>query len=120
MIKDSLMECKLEAILLSALCELPKAEEPNTSVRPIRDSSVRSFGQWIVNRNWDNLDDALECDTASASVDKFLNVLNDAYHLHFPIVNSTRKRSDKPWITHRIKVLLKQRQRAYSCGNMSE
>jgi hypothetical protein len=72
------MECKLEAILLSALCELPKAEEPNTSVQPIQDSSVRSFGQWIVNRNCDNLDDALECDTASASVDKFLNVLNDA------------------------------------------
>lgn len=107
-------------ILLPALCELPRVEGPTTRVRPIRDSSVRSFGQWMVTRNWDNLHDGLECDTASASVDNFLAVLNDAYHLHFPMVSSTRKYNDKPWITHRIKVLLKQRQRAYSCGNMSE
>ena len=50
----------------------------------------------------------------------FVTEVTNAYQLHFPLVTSTQRNKDKPWMTHRIKQLLKQRQHAYNCGDMTK
>ncbi|XP_038062361.1 uncharacterized protein LOC119732829 [Patiria miniata] len=103
-------------VLLSAVCELPQQKKGATSFRPYRDSSVRSFGQWIVDYDWSS---ALT-DSCTDSVGNFLTTVTDAYNFHFPLVTSTLQNNDKPWMTHRLKQLVKQRQHAFRSGNMDK
>ena len=95
----------------------PKKKRTVTSLRPFWDSAVHFFGQWIINHNWK---DAVDDESASVPVEKFLTEITNAYQLHFSLVTSTGQVKDKPWMTHRIKQLLKQCQHAYASGDMSK
>ena len=83
--------------------------------RPLRDSSVRDFGQWIVPYEWREIlmsqdtDEATEC---------FIGLLGDRYERNFPEKRQRMREDNKPWITARILKLMDQRRKAYDRGQM--
>ena len=80
------------------------------STRPYRDSSVRSFGQWITKQDWNDVRSGLEVNNV---VDDFNHELKKAYQRSFPVTKSLLSVSDKPWMTHKVKSLMKMRDKAY-------
>ena len=81
------------------------------SVRPLRDSNIRQFGSWICAQNWEDILTSENIDDAAVL---FENKLWQAYVNSFPETTYRCKRSEPPWMTHHIKTLVKQRDRAQS------
>ena len=67
-----------------------------TSVRPCRDSAVRTFCQWITYFYWKNI----SSDTSEDIVNNFVATI--------PKVKSVLRYNDKPWMSIRIKQLVKK------------
>ena len=74
-------------ILFHSVCELPQQQKRTKTFRPLRDSSVRSFGQWIVDQDWCNV--LVTENSCSTSADNFITAIDDAYKHHFPLISST-------------------------------
>ena len=87
----------------------PKATVTKTH-RPMPDSAMREFGQWVVQHTWTEV-------TAVDDVhDKWRNytrTTTEAFHRFFPVKSFPVHHSDAPWITPRIKRLISQRDRAF-------
>ena len=84
--------------------------------RPITDSGVRGFGQWITHHPWTEVTEAEDVE------DKWNNyhrVTTQAFHRFFPEKSVQLHPKDAPWITARIKRLMKQRNNAYKCNDMA-
>lgn len=47
------------------------------------------------------------------------NVLDQAYHQHFPLVVRKRSANDKPWINDKIKADIQNRQQAFERGDLA-
>ena len=84
------------------------------SYRPMRDSCVRSFGRWITSYDFRYLDGMESPDDMVQSIQ---SVLGQAYRQHFPLVVRRRSPNDKPWITDRLKSLIRKRQRAFELAD---
>ncbi len=67
----------------------------------MRDSKVRSFGQWTIGFEWTDILNTPDCES---KYEKFNPAL-------FSQPTSVRK-SDKPWVTPLLKLLIRRRQRA--------
>ncbi len=78
--------------------------------RPITDSAVRQFGQWVVRYPWTEV---LTVDDVSIKWDNYVSTTTQAYHHFFPTKEMTLHPCDVPWITPRIKRIMKQRNRAF-------
>ena len=78
---------------------------------PYRDSSIRSFGQWIVNYDWNQ---ALVGLTTTQQLNIFLTATTNKYHHHFPLISRKQQKWDKPWMTQNIIKLDGQRQQAFA------
>ncbi|XP_041460838.1 uncharacterized protein LOC121411992 [Lytechinus variegatus] len=80
-------------------------------IRPMRDSDVRQFGQWISSHDWSNVRDAGNVD---AKCNEFYSDLNAAIDRFFPAKTIQVHSRDKLWVTPRIKALIKKRQAAFA------
>ncbi|XP_063951555.1 uncharacterized protein LOC135153199 isoform X2 [Lytechinus pictus] len=98
------------SILLRPVHELSNKDKRTILTRPLKDSSIREFGQWIVNHSWNNVYNESSGNKATSV---FNSSLHDAYIKFFPLTRSLLKKNDKPWMTCRIKQLLKDRNKAY-------
>ena len=81
------------------------------SVRPLTDSSIREFGRWICSQNWEDIFDIADIDVAAEKLQK---KLRDAYEEHFPETSYRCKTNEPPWMTKRLKDLIRKRNRAHS------
>ena len=96
--------------------QVQKPKAVRSYVRPITDSSIRSFGQWITLEKWEAIY-AVESADEKASV--LEELLLEKFHTHFPEKCVKQREDDKPWLTESIKRLINQPQKAYyMCGNM--
>ncbi len=94
--------------------QLPAPKSYRKTVRPVTDSAKRAFGSWITSEDWVDVYTA-ECPNEKAS--KFELILHEKYELHFPEKSVKRRKEDKPWITDKLKSMMKARDRAYKQGN---
>ena len=102
-------------IIVSPKATIPKPKRQKISIRPIRDSSIRSFGQWLTSVDWSWL---LNLENAADMQVSFQDELTTAYERCFPQITFVRREDDKPWMNNRIRSLIDQRQAAYQSGNL--
>ena len=81
------------------------------TIRPLKDSSVRQFGQWICAQDWRDITDTHDVDQAAEMLEQKLQA---AYEEFFPEVKYKCKISEPPWMTNRLKNLINLRNRAHS------
>eukprot|EP00057_Strongylocentrotus_purpuratus_P013235 XP_011667709.1 PREDICTED: uncharacterized protein LOC100890752 [Strongylocentrotus purpuratus] len=81
-----------------------------TTIRPMRDSNIRTFGQWLTSEDWTCLN---KCRDAVEMVESFASSLRARYLQIFPPTCVKRRSDDKPWITNRVLTIISQRQKAY-------
>ena len=78
--------------------------------RPLPDSGLRSFGQWITHHSWSDVlqlsDPSEKCalliDTTMSKLDEFL-----------PIKEVQIRNDDKPWMTPQLKAIINEREKAF-------
>ncbi|XP_030834514.1 uncharacterized protein LOC115921306 [Strongylocentrotus purpuratus] len=102
-------------IIVSPKATIPNPKRQKISIRPIRDSSIRSFGQWLTSVDWSWL---LDLENAADMQVSFQDELTTAYERCFPQITFVRREDDKPWMNNRIRSLIDQRQAAYQSGNL--
>ena len=79
--------------------------------RQMKDSNIREFGQWITSKTWNDVFELEEC---GGKYDLFQKTLADAIDDFFPKKRCKTSNKDKPWVTSNLKILISQRQAAFS------
>ena len=90
--------------------------KPNTvSVisRPMPDSAIQRFGHWISAYSWRPV---LDLSCAQAKTTAFYDIIHEQVDKHFPTRRSKRCSNDKPWVTDKVRSLIRKRQDAYKKG----
>ena len=94
---------------------LPTLALPNLThtrvCRPLRDSSIREFGRWITSQNWSEMSPSDDVETLWTT---YHTMITEAYHRCFPEETSTHHLRDLPWMSPRIKRLMKLRDNAFA------
>ena len=85
--------------------------------RPMPDSSVRKFGEWIVSEDWNCVNSELSA--AEQSV-VFEQLLSDKLNYFCPEKELKLGSQDKPLITTELKKIARQKNREYSKRGKSE
>ena len=98
------------AVTLSSAFSQHKAESRKVTVRPLPDSLVSKFGAILVHEDWSFLAPGL---TSTQLVDSFQNYTTDLIVQTFPEKNITISDRDQPFMTEELKLLRRQRIRAY-------
>ncbi|CAH1239876.1 NCAPD2 [Branchiostoma lanceolatum] len=84
------------------------------TVRPMPESKIRAFGQWITAHKWEEVINAADTQSkTNAFYDTILNKIDD----YFPTKTITMHTTDKPWLTPEVKDLVHQRQEAFLRGS---
>ncbi|XP_071485120.1 uncharacterized protein [Diadema antillarum] len=81
------------------------------TTRPMPVSAMREFGQKLSDCDWFHVHDATDVD---AKCETFYSTLLPLIDTYFPTRTTRTHDNDKPWITPKIKSLIKQRQRAFA------
>ena len=93
----------------SSVIEQDSNEYKTKTTRPLPESGIRSFGQWIVQENWNLLNQGDDPTTQANLLDEIINAKLDK---HFPVKTVKISHKDKPWINFELKKLdrLKKRE----------
>ena len=75
-------------------------------LHPIR---INEFGRWIMQYEWYEV---LNLNNVQDKYDLFSSTITDAVNRYFPLKGVRSCTSDKPWITPKLKGLIKKRQKA--------
>ena len=81
--------------------------------RPLPQSSVQRFGEWIVSQSWDTLSDDLSPTEQAVELEK---LLNENLNRFCPVKEMRLGSQDKPFITAELKRLDRQKKREYLKG----
>ena len=85
--------------------------------RDLRDSCIRSFGQWITTFDWSGVLAIRDCEQ---KFDKFNGFLSSMVEQFFPLKLTKTLSVDKPWISSSLKCYIRKRQVAlYKFGKFS-
>ena len=104
------------AVLWAPLSYQPVRQAPKIRyIRKFPDSRLREFGMWITHHNWDEV---FSPSCVDAKVRNFQDTLNERVDYSFPAQKVYQHATDKPWMTGRIKELIKNRQRAHASGDV--
>nr|XP_054760324.1 uncharacterized protein LOC129266491 [Lytechinus pictus] len=118
--KEPLVAAPIASSDHSTVLMVPKTSCPisttRCSHRPLRDSSIRSFGRWITSYDFSYLNDI---ESPDEMVQSLQTLLGQVYRQHFPLVVRRCSPNDKPWITDRLKSLIRKRQRAFEKDDRS-
>ncbi len=103
------------SVLWTPACttSLPPVSTTRT-YRPLPDSCVREFGQWLTRYQWVEVTTP---DDVNTKWENYKTTIMDTFHHFFPLKSTTTHPSDLPWIIPRIKRLLQQRNRAFYSDN---
>ena len=84
--------------------------------RPLPESQVRQFGQWIAQERWESL----KGDMSSSEQAKILsNLTEQQLNLMFPVKECRVSNTDKPWVTSEIKKLDRWKKAEYKKNGKS-
>ena len=78
--------------------------------RPLPDSKLRSFGQWITAETWNGI---VDDEDPSNQVETFDELMNQNIDKHFPLKVTKIGVGDKPYITAELKRLKRKRMNEY-------
>ena len=78
--------------------------------RPMKDSSIQHFGQWITAHEWHEVYSKLDVVEKSSAM---YATINEKIQEFFPSKVTRLHNRDKPWMTPEIKTLINQRQLAF-------
>ena len=85
--------------------------------RPLPDSSVRKFGQWITAETWEGLS---HCQTATELASKFEGILKTNLDKHCPTKTTKISSQDKPFFNSELKKLHRLKSREYTKRGKTE
>ena len=80
------------------------------TTRPLPESAIREFGQWIVQKNWDSVK---EVGDPNKQVNLMQNILFHKLDEHFPVKSVKFSAKDKKLMTGELKKLDRQRKREW-------
>ena len=96
----------------------PPARHYRTVVcRPLPESRVRDFGQWLTNETWENIKHEVE---PNVQVDIFQSLITQKLNMYLPQKCVKLGTDDKPFITSELKSLKRKRMREYRANGKSE
>ena len=104
------------AVPLSTAYSQRKAESRKVTVRPLPDSLVFKFGSALVKEDWSFLTPEM---TSTELVDVFEKHTSNLVEQTFPEKNVTISDWDQPYMTEELKLIRRQRIRAYRQGGRS-
>ena len=78
--------------------------------RPLPDSGMREFGQWITRHPWTEV---TEAENVNDKWGNYVATTTQAFHRCFPVKKIVVHPNDAPWMTPRIKRLIRQKNRLY-------
>ena len=90
--------------------DIPPRQYRIVQTRPITQSGIEKFGQWIVSQTWDDVYASVD---VNKKVEIFQNCLVESYHACFPVKILKVCDEDDPWITVELKKLDRQRKREF-------
>ena len=85
--------------------------------RPMPDSSVHKFGEWIVNESWDSLTDQMSVNTQSVA---FEQLVSEKLNMFCPEKEMKLGSQDKPFINAELKKIARQKGREYNKRGKTE
>ena len=85
--------------------------------RPLPESGLLEFGQWIIQENWSSVSSV---GSTTEQVGSLQKILDDKIDKIFPMKTVRFSPSDKPWITAELKRLARKRKKEYRKGGKSE
>ena len=95
-----------------------KSDNSRMRKRDLRESSLRPVGRWLTSFDWSDIYLTNMCDV---KYEKFNSVLSEMNNLLIPLKKTKVTKSDKPWMTPAIKMLIIKRQKAlHEHGKNSE
>lgn len=74
------------------------------------DSKIREYGTWILNYDWSEVFSPNE---VAKKCTAFYDTIHQSMDTYFPTRTSKMHPTDKLWIPHYIKSLIKKRQKAF-------
>lgn len=92
----------------------PLHKATTRTYRPLTDSGIREFGQWITHHPWIEVTESVDVEEKWRT---YRDTVTQAYHRSFPLKTVQIHPADAPWITTRIKRLMKERTSAFRCGD---
>ena len=85
--------------------------------RPMPDSQIRQFGQWITQEDWAELKST---SSSSEQADMLSIILQGQVDKYFPVKKVRVSNIDKPWITNNLKKMDRLRKEEYKRHGKSE
>ena len=85
--------------------------------RPITDSGVQMFSQWLTNQTWDKIFGTQDC---NKKAEIFQELLVAEFQRIFPLKSMKVCAEDKPWFSKSLKLLDRKRKREFSKHYKSE
>ena len=92
----------------------PQSTTRKKVARPLKDSGMRSVGQWITQESWDSVIDAEDVSTKCANL---MRSVQEQIDLHLPTRLVKLHSADRPWMTAEVKTAINERQRAFGDGD---
>ena len=80
-------------------------------VRPFKDSGIRSFGEWITNHSWEDIEHLRD---PSEKCDMLIETVRSQLDTHLPTKRIRLHENDRPWVTAEVKTLIRRRQVAFA------
>ena len=105
------------AIPIKSTNEIITREYKTKHYRPLPESRIIEFGQWITNEDWEIIPSNSE---VTEQVGCFQKLLEEKIKDTFPVKTVRFSPSDKPWITSELKKLAKKRKKEYRKFGKSE
>ena len=94
----------------------PARRYKKINFRPLPDSHVRKFGEWIVNESWSSVGNIASPTNQAEELDE---LLNDKLDLFCPKKTLKLSNKDKPFITTELKTIDRKRRREYARNGKS-
>ena len=91
-----------------------KIEVATKIYRPLKQSSILAFGNWLVHYPWAEV---LTVEDVEEKWENYITTITASYHHFFPEKSLRQHPADLPWITDKIKRLINQRNHAHRTGN---
>ena len=88
-------------------------EYKTTTVRPLPESGIQEFNQWIMSVDWDPI---LDISSPTEQVELFQKTLEDKLNIIFPLKTFKTSSCDKPFITAELKKLDRRKKKEYRNG----
>ena len=101
---------------LASSLDIQPRQYRTVTTRPITQSGIDRFGQWIVNEKWSEV---YQCQEVNKKVEMFQHMLIEKYYQCFPVKVMKVCDEDDPWMTVELKKLDRKRKREFLKHNRS-